>query len=879
VTAILTLAALIIWLRCRHRPAPDESQDPGQRRVPADVPAQHHTEPAESAPWSALYERRLRLPSGHPVLRVVVVGVVVLIVIAGIFLTGDYLPSVTVLSAARVATVSRAVLALGLVLAAGAWTLVLAGVFFARWQVRLCGLGVIGSGAAAEWHVMGSRFSLFGGAAGFAAIGGIFVMGALTVAADLWPRPDEERGIDTRSQPWASVITAAIGVLVVIVYANQAVRLGGLGSVTQASASVIDLLYATTVVIVPMLLIAGADVADFGWEVANAASLTLGKRPQAQADPPGRVALLAFLAGIAALAIAGHSLGVRVLVSAVLAGAAFAAAVVVTAATPAGRYRRWDKLPALICAAIVFWALIGFQVVTGLQKVLPSSALSVVRLDRVFVPRDQPVFRFRYPGACHPADNSLPGFTIVYIASCQPVRGLAAGLSFTFSYTVMSSPVRFPDPCSDLKSELMPSGVAGHYVRGRSNGAWRTCGFSGGRERGIAWTRLTGDRTWLLYGQSSGSIYPFAEPLLQGMRDSWRNTAAPGPATGGDALGTTRYLAGAARNLSFRADLLWLAIAAAGALVVVYRRRQGSRLSPAALYVIITGVWIAAGFIAGRAGFNEQDGYSLPIGGALALAGVGTLCYTARFAVRGWRSGHEEQQGGRSERGPATDGRLASLLVLDISLLLIWGAEELYGTASRVEATQVKLGALVIVLALLWELAFSGPMLNPARPGDFDEHGQDSKAAEQAAYDRAAASPMPPRARILIYSGYLLLTASAVLQIGTLRSPATGAPLQAFDSETIVRVGVAELGVPLAITLFLLSWLRKAQPARGDAGTAPAGKVPLSQQRDTDDRDRSTTAHAGPAAFDRTAHATAGQERRENAAPEIQAPRDERRTG
>jgi hypothetical protein len=511
----------------------------------------------------------------------------------------------------------------------------------------------------------------------------------------------------------------------------------------------------------------------------------------------------------------------------VLAGAAFAAAAVVAAATPAGRYRRWDKLPALICAAIVFWALIGFQVATGLQRALPSSALSVVRLDRVFAPKDQPVFRFRYPAACHPADNSLPGFTIVYIVSCQPVRGLAAGLSFTFSYTIMSSPFRFLDPCSDLKSELMPSGFVGHYVRARSDGAWRTCRLSGGNDRGIAWTRLTGDRTWLLYGRSSGSLYQFVEPLLKAMRDSWRNTATPGPATGG-AVSTEQYQVTAARNLSFRAGLLWLPVAAAGALFVVYRRRRGGRLSPAALYVIITGLWVAAGFIAGRAGFNEQGGYSpysLPIGGALALAAAGTLCYTARFAVRGWRSGHEKQEGDQSERGLATRKRLASLLVLDISLLLIWGAEELYGTASRVEATQVKLGALAIVLALLWELAFSGPMLNPARRGDFGEHGQDSKAAEQAAYDRAAASPMPPRARILIYSGYLLLTASAVLQIGTLRSPVTGAPLQAFDSETIVRVGVADFGVPLAITLFLLNWLGKAQSARA------THELPLAKSR------------------------------------------------
>ena len=131
VAAILALAALITWLWRRHRPARDESPDHGLNHVPPDVPAHHQTEAAESAPWSALGERRLRLPSDLPVLRVVVVGVAVLIVIAGIFLTGDYLPSVTVLAAARVATVSRDVLALGLVLAAGAWTLALAGVFFA----------------------------------------------------------------------------------------------------------------------------------------------------------------------------------------------------------------------------------------------------------------------------------------------------------------------------------------------------------------------------------------------------------------------------------------------------------------------------------------------------------------------------------------------------------------------------------------------------------------------------------------------------------------------------------------------------------------------------------------------------------------------------
>lgn len=100
-----------------------------------------------------------------------------------------------------------------------------------------------------------------------------------------------------------------------------------------------------------------------------------------------------------------------------------------------------------------------------------------------------------------------------------------------------------------------------------------------------------------------------------------------------------------------------------------------------------------------------------------------------------------------------------------------------------------------MVLALLWELGLSGPALNP---GD-------------------VTSAMPHRARLITYSGYLILTAAAVLQLATLHSP-TGTPVGLFESETLVQAGIIEFGVPLAITIFLVSWL--STPADNDPHSA-----------------------------------------------------------
>jgi hypothetical protein len=140
---------------------------------------------------------------------------------------------------------------------------------------------------------------------------------------------------------------------------------------------------------------------------------------------------------------------------------------------------------------------------------------------------------------------------------------------------------------------------------------------------------------------------------------------------------------------------------------------------------------------------------------------------------------------------PVVRRRLGSLLALNVSMLLVWGAVILYGTASHLGDTLAILQGVIVLLALTWDFFSSGEMLN---------HGKTK-------------SIMPRRARILLYLGYLLLTLSVVLELGTLREPASEMPLNVISTEMMVEVGIVGLGVPLVITIFLVRWFQHDRPA------------------------------------------------------------------
>lgn len=161
------------------------------------------------------------------------------------------------------------------------------------------------------------------------------------------------------------------------------------------------------------------------------------------------------------------------------------------------------------------------------------------------------------------------------------------------------------------------------------------------------------------------------------------------------------------------------------------------------------------------------------------LAAVGTLGYLIATAFR------SNDNSERVKHRTPFLRRLRVLLVLDVTLLLVWASASLYGAASQASSAQPVMLGIVLIAALLWELGWSGPMLNP----------------------RDSTSAIPHRARVVAYVGYLILTTAAVLQLGTLHLAYTKAPVGIFESEVFVQGGIAELGVPFAITVFLVTWM------------------------------------------------------------------------
>ena len=578
-------------------------------------------------------------------MRVVVFAAVGLITVAAIIIgAGRHLPGTTLLVGAAAGprvSISIYALVIGVTCAVAAWMLVLAGLFFADWRVRLTGLALVGLGAAAEWRVLGRRFSFFGAAPGLAALAGVLMLGALTIAAEVWPRRGKALRIDTRSPPWTRLILVAIVVVVLVVYADQAIRLGGLASLGQGSVSVLELLYITVILIIPMLLLAGADVSDFGGAIAGGVSANL---------TTPRIAVPLVAAAAAELAVAFHSLGMRVFVNVALAAVLFGVLAATAAATRP--YRRWKKpLPALMATAIVFMLVLGLQVATGLQKVPPQSALTVSPPDAVYVHKGQPTFSIRYPraGRLTSLTTRSPRSPISAGSAASQSRGLTARQSYTFSFATLSFAAGSTDACATLRKVFVASNVLNvRYLRASDDEGWRGCAFTGTGNRGIAWVRPTGRRIWLLFGQTAdaAATFNFVEPLLRAMRDSWRSATAPGPVVSTSENGGSQNLQSELSHFAARTGLIWLAITISAALAFILSRRR-RRADEARASAHVRGCHRCMG----GADVSRQErrvvhtaGHhllSLQIAGVQALAGLATFGYmiVVAFLAAGTRPG------------------------------------------------------------------------------------------------------------------------------------------------------------------------------------------------------------------------------------------------
>lgn len=712
---VLFLIVVAMQLR-RHRAlrscggARSQFQQAGAGCAPVDEPcreaAQAHGTSASAGehgegPWRDLLKRRLlKLPANSRVLFAVIIAAGLLVVTAaGIIGAGAHLPMVTVLvraslSASGFARISQAALILGVVCSAIAWIIVLAGLFLAHWIVRLVGLVALAGGAFAERHDL-PLSSIFHATSGVVALFGILLTGLFTVMADLWSLRRTPK-LDLRTPRWIFLIVTVVALCVAIAYVGQAVRLAPDGSLILGSVFELELLNITAILVLPMLLLAGADVADVASEIGKGIRESLPQR--------STVIVPTVSAGVAVVGIilAVGALGTRIFVNVVLAAVLIGLVAAIAAVTQP--YPGWKKsFPALAAVAIAFWLVPSIQIATGVQKVpLPSLAMQAPAVAQYIQP-NQSIFNLRYPHTDDPR------------------------------------------------------------------------------------------------------VYNLARPVLSAARESRRLNILVGPGAMTRSPNDAQQGSAIVDRFAARTGVLWIALASAGAVLLLCRRRRADPFKQAVLFMVTVGVWIALIVLTRTLAIAGHGLLRLEIGGVQALAGLATLGCVVVYAFRRLAPGRQGF-GGRAGKQQAILEKIGSLFVLDCSLLLIWGAAILYGKAASIGETFAIVGSVVVVLALTWDFMFSGEMLNE---GEAD-------------------ALMPRRSRILAYLGYLLLTLAVVLLLGTLRSATTGAHIGVVGVEGLVEAGIVAFGVPLAITLFLVCWFRQESLGQSQAATdAMHPKCPL----------------------------------------------------
>ena len=588
-----------------------------------------------------------------------------------------------------------------------------------------------------------------------------------------------------------------ISLLAVLAYLGQATRLGGLSGAGEHAVWVLELVNVAAVLIVPMLLIAGADVADLGGELVSGMAWSLRKRR--------RAVTLTCLIAAGVLAAILLDRGPPVLVPALVAVPVLG--IITLVAAKARPFPRWEKpFPALALSGLLFWLLSAGQVALGVVR--PPQPVESVPLTLMVLDPGPLVFNFRAPQACARGARRLltpPRVAGAAVANCP---GLPS-----FYFEIWTSPGVPQDPCALPRMVLRREGYARvRYAPAADDGKWQTCSINdiGDHEHGVAWSWSAAGRTWMAIAltDDQAGAYELQAPLLRQMRDSLRQSATPGPLpVPPRPVGGSHAAATILRN----ADAAWLALAGvAGLLLTLRKGRQNGQADTALLYLTCTGAWIGLTGVAASAIDTKLSGlemFNLEAGGLAVLAAIGTLGYLAVLAGYRCRSGRRQ-----ASRGRFPD-KLDGLLVLDVGLLVIWAAANLYETASRGGRSQPLVLGLVLLLALLWELAFSGTMLNPGKSD----------------------SPMPHRARVVAYLGFLMLTAAAVLQLATLHSVHTAVPTETFESETAVAAGIVEFGVPFIITFFLVRWFSETLDNNhaGAPGVTPQRSGAFPQQRGT----------------------------------------------
>ncbi|MHB8719147.1 MAG: hypothetical protein ACYDAC_09705 [Candidatus Dormibacteria bacterium] len=750
--------------------------------------------PSEARPPAPLAELRSRLISfasmGRSLRLITGFGIALLLASGLLIVLRDLtMPQVSVdYATGQLSTMGVVTFGVSLGLLALAWAYLLAGVAHTAAPIR--GLGLVLFTLAMGWRFAGLGLSAAGFAAAGAALALIWISAWATLVV---PRLRARMA----RRPFAVLLVPVLFIEVLLVYGAV---WWGLADAYQFPFAVTDQLSTVSQFLVPMLVLAGVDLAELADVVVGA--LTAAAAPRLRP-------LLAALASVAVAVAVLVSVAVNGtdVVGEAVAGVALSGLVLALLWFRLRRRRAATshahvplRSTALLAAAVAFFVVAPTVMASILPPppVAPTTSAGGLPTSVVFGDNTTlQLVAYRHPSA--------PRFGISYPEIWQAQTDLDEGpqgrtvvefngtnVKDSAFYLVAAVPMAgHPDEEAAFRSlfgsEVCPGGCTPARTATREQGGatlsdlsvtFATGGTASGRVRS---TTQDGFRWWQISLAAPG-LGDLNAPVFAAMDRTFTTTPAE------PASVTNPYQASAdlvQQRFSAAEEALALLAFVVCAVLLVLRRGRGWRALDAGLLfaLVATGMYALhnpgdlVGVFGGAtlAPLLDVDGFR-GVTAALSLLG---LAVTALW----WRG---------------QLARLAALLLtLNAGLQLVTWIIALYSGAQQAGRFSLAQAA-IIVIALLFDVTASGNSIT----------NQDSRA-------------FPRHARILLFLGYIVMTAVAVTYFSSEHVQATQATVEAqFESEAWVQFGLTLLGAPLLATLFLLR-RRSGTPAEVPGVAAP----------------------------------------------------------
>jgi hypothetical protein len=547
---------------------------------------------------------------------------------------------------------------------------------------------------------------------------------------------------------------------------------GGITDPATVGFGVFEQLTTMTFFLIPLLFLAGTDFAEWGEIAGGRIASVVRRRGLVISAATTVVVAAAIAAGMAWLT--GPSAIPEQLVLGSIGVVSIGA--LVRLARKGGRWHPRVSYTAMVLGTGValVWDLGGSAVLRNLQPGVVIRQTDLGTLE-VFAHQHDPQFTIEHP----------PRWTESEIKTRPAGEGVRFGetserVAPQAVLVVAHAPATSPaSPAAGLPEVVAGLDYKVADARGPTDAdGWRTWTFSGGDKAGHdvvgqVRTRTMGDRIYTFVGDSP----PNRQDSVLGAYDQMAASFSTTLPTFGEAFNIVAVL---------KDHLEWLPWVIMGLVAVVMiaarvaRRHQGI-LGTALLFLGIASIIrVLDRGIPGSAG-------ALGIGTTLhGLTAQGTLLTVALLTiiVLAWILLRHRS----SDRSPAVIG---ALLAANLALLGVYAIYILYITAIEAGGTFSLAQGAVILMALLWDITMSGQSVTNSGDPWFPRH-----------------------ARVLMFFGYILLVAAAVLFFSSQHEVVHGLHTEPdFEAELWPALGVLSLGVPFLIAILVLSVTRPPPPA------------------------------------------------------------------